>query len=170
MLDVQRGPDVDAGGDQFGHILPPLVVAAAGRVGVRQLVDQQQAGVAREGRVGIELLEHLAAIGDLFAGQHGEGADHCGGVGAAVGFDDTDQHIQPGVAHARGGGEHFPGFTHAGGGAEEHFQPARAFAGGCGQQRVGIGARLFHVGTLVRWVGVKNPVLVRYMRLRVYAV
>ena len=62
VLDVERAPDVDAGGEQFGDVLPALGVAAAGGVGVREFVDEQQPGAARQGGVEVELLERLAAV------------------------------------------------------------------------------------------------------------
>ena len=43
MLDVERGPDVDAGRQQLVDVLPALRMAAAGHVGVGIFVDQQQA-------------------------------------------------------------------------------------------------------------------------------
>ena len=42
MLDVERGADVDAGGEQLLDVQVALGVAAAGRVGVGELVDQHQ--------------------------------------------------------------------------------------------------------------------------------
>ena len=48
MLDVQCGPDVDAGSQQFLDVLPALGVAAARHVGVRQLVQQEEGGAARK--------------------------------------------------------------------------------------------------------------------------
>jgi len=56
VLDVQRGPDMQAGIHQLLHILPPLVVAAARGVGMGQLVHQQQAGMAEQGGVQVKLL------------------------------------------------------------------------------------------------------------------
>ncbi len=47
--------DVDAGVEQFLDVLPALGVARAGRVGVRQLVDQDQRRLARQRGVEVEL-------------------------------------------------------------------------------------------------------------------
>ena len=58
VLDVERGVDVDPAGEQLLDVLPPLGVAGAGHVGVRQLVHQQEGGVPRDGGVEVELLEH----------------------------------------------------------------------------------------------------------------
>ena len=57
MLDVERGPNVDAGVQQFLDILPPLRVAAVRRVGVGEFVDEDQLGLARQRRVYVELLD-----------------------------------------------------------------------------------------------------------------
>ena len=42
MLDVQRSPDVDAGGEQLLDVLPPLGVAGTRGVGMCELIHQQQ--------------------------------------------------------------------------------------------------------------------------------
>jgi hypothetical protein len=60
VLDVQRGPDVDAGGQQLVDVLPAFRVARAGGVGVGVFVDQQQLGPPRQRLVEVEF-EHLAA-------------------------------------------------------------------------------------------------------------
>jgi hypothetical protein len=39
MLDVERGPDVDARIEKLLDILPPLRVPTIGRIGVGELVD-----------------------------------------------------------------------------------------------------------------------------------
>ena len=49
MLDVDRREDVDAGGEQFLDILIALGVAAAGGVGVGELVDQHELRAAARG-------------------------------------------------------------------------------------------------------------------------
>ena len=61
MLDVERGPDVDAGRQQLVDILPALGMAAAGNVGVGVFIDQQQFRPARQRGVEIELLHDLVA-------------------------------------------------------------------------------------------------------------
>ena len=46
VLHVHRGDHVDARGEQLIDVLPTLLVAATGRVGVRQLVHQRHVGVS----------------------------------------------------------------------------------------------------------------------------
>ena len=53
VLDVDRGDDVDAGGEQLLDVRPALGVAGAGDVGVGQLVDQRDLG--RPGQHGVEV-------------------------------------------------------------------------------------------------------------------
>ena len=58
MLNVDRGVHVDAGIEHLFDVLPALLVPrrriAAGDVGMRELIDQQQVRLARECRVQIE--------------------------------------------------------------------------------------------------------------------
>ena len=58
VLDVHRRVDVDAGGEQLLDVLVALRMAAAGRVGVGELVDQRELRPARQDRVEVHLLEH----------------------------------------------------------------------------------------------------------------
>ena len=111
VLHVERGPDVDAGLEQLCHVLPALGVAAAGRVGVGEFVDQEETGFARQRAIHIELFEHLAAIGDGAAWQDGQFGDLLLGAGAAVGFDDADQNVAAGCKQRTRRGQHLPGFA-----------------------------------------------------------
>ena len=49
VLDVDRGDDVDAGVEQLVDVLPALLVAGAGHVGVRELVDERPRRAAGRG-------------------------------------------------------------------------------------------------------------------------
>ena len=64
VLDVQRRVDVDAGGEQLLDVLVALGVAAAGGVGVGELVDERERGAAGEDRVEVHLLERPALVVD----------------------------------------------------------------------------------------------------------
>ena len=121
MLNVDGGPDVDAGIENFTHILPAFAMAQAGGVGMGEFVHQEELWAAGEGGVEIEFFEDLAAIGDFLAGQHLDAADRFYGAGTAVRFDDAGDDVEAGCAFVVGGGEHFPGFADAGGGAEENL-------------------------------------------------
>ena len=60
MLDVERREDIDTACEQFVDVLPALRMPRARRVGVRQLVDQDQCGMARERGIEIEFLDRCA--------------------------------------------------------------------------------------------------------------
>ncbi len=124
MLHVERGHHIDAVGQQFLDVLPSLGVPGARRVGVRQLVDEDQAGLARQGRVKIELVQDDAAIVDLQPRQDGQAFRPGGGFVPAVMFDNADDDVAAGVPEAKGFGQHGIGLAHAGRGAEEDFQTA----------------------------------------------
>jgi hypothetical protein len=145
VLHVQRGPDIDAGFQQLRHILPALVVAAARRVGMRQLVDQKQGRAPCQRRIHVKFLQHLPAIRYGTARQHRQRADHRLRAGAPVRLHHADQHIAPVGQQPGGGGEHLPGFAHARGGAQKNLEAPFAFARCRQQQCVGIGSRILSV-------------------------
>jgi len=140
MLDVDGGPDVDAGFEQLLHILPAFGVAHAGGVGMGQLIEQQQRGAALQGGVEVEFLQRLAAIGHGDAGHGFQLAHGILRAGAAVGFDEPGHHIHPALALGMGGGEHLPGFADARRGTQKDFQMAAPSLGHAGQEGVGVRA------------------------------
>ncbi len=95
VLDIERGNDVDAGLENFLDILIALRIAAAGGVGVGQFVDQRDRGVALEHFVDIHFFERHAAIFDVPVRNPLQLAELSDGFGAAVGFDKTDDDIDP---------------------------------------------------------------------------
>ncbi len=147
MLHVQRGPHVDAGLQQLRHILPTLVVPAPRRIGVRQLIHQQQPGMARQRRIHIELLQHLSPIRDGAARQQRQIGNLPLGPRPPMRLHHPDQHVPPGRPGALGRGQHLPRLAHARGGAQEHLQATPVLAGGGGEESVRVGARgVFHGG------------------------
>ena len=60
MLDVERRENIDAGGQQLVDVLPALRMPRTRRVGMRQLVDQDQRGPALERRVEVEFGDRCA--------------------------------------------------------------------------------------------------------------
>ncbi|SQE13500.1 hypothetical protein BP312_01351 [Bordetella pertussis] len=123
VLDVEGGPDVDAGRQQFLDVLPALGVARPGRVGVRQFVEQQQAGPARHGGLQVEFAQAASLEVERLQGQGRQRIEQRGGVGAAVGFDQPrhDIHALRGLGARRG--QHGIGLAYAGAGAEVDAQP-----------------------------------------------
>ena len=93
MLDVDRGPHVDAGVEQFQHVFVALAVFAAGHIGVRKLVNDRDLRMARENCVDIHLLQVDAAIGNHAQRYDFEIADLVGGFLAPVRLDQADHHV-----------------------------------------------------------------------------
>ena len=93
VLDVERRIDVDAGGQQLLDVLVALLVPAAGRVGVRQLVHQHQPGLARQDGVDVHLVQRALAVRHLLARHDLEAVEQRLGLGALVGLDDADDDV-----------------------------------------------------------------------------
>jgi hypothetical protein len=68
VLDVHCGQDVDSRGEQLLDVLPPLGVAGAGHVGVRQLVDHRDLGAPGQHGVDVQLLEPASSVRHVPAG------------------------------------------------------------------------------------------------------
>jgi hypothetical protein len=137
VLDVQRGVDIDAGGQYLLDVLPALFMAAAVGIGVRQFVDQGQRRFARQKRVKVHLGQRAAPVDDGFARQLRQTGELGLGFRAAVGFDQRGHNIHAFGALAVRIVQHRPSLAHPGGGAEEHLQPTPAFARGLRQKRLG---------------------------------
>ncbi|MCY1231016.1 hypothetical protein D9M72_434520 [compost metagenome] len=69
VLDVERCPDIDAGGDQFLDVLIALRMPAFSRVAVSELVNDDDLGTSGKGRIQVELGQHAAAMGHIAAWQ-----------------------------------------------------------------------------------------------------
>ena len=153
VLDVQRGEHIQAGVEQFHHVLPAFGMARFGGVGVGEFVHQHQLRPPAQRAVEIEFRELHAPV---FAGAAGQQRQAFGeGVGflAPVGFEVTDDDVAPGGEFPAGGGEHGVGLAHAGAHAEKDLEPAalcpRGFTLDRRQQRIGIGSVAFgHTVTL----------------------
>ena len=122
VLDVHRGVDVDARVQQLEHVLPPLWVSRAGRVGMGEFVNQDEGGTAREHRIEIEFLEGRVSVRDLTSGKDGKALEQRLGLGAAVRIDPADQDVEPFGATLMGRLQHGVGLTDTGGGAEEDLE------------------------------------------------
>ena len=142
MLDVERRPDVDAGGEQLLNVLPALGMTAVGSVGVSELVDNDQLGLARQRSVEIEFLDRAAVILDLAPRQDFEPMNERACLGAAMSLDEPDDHVDAFVLEPPRVLQHGVGLADAGRGAEEHFQPARSLPAERGKKRVRIGASI----------------------------
>ena len=148
MLDVERRPYVDAGVEQLLDVLPALGMAAFGRVGVSELVDDDQLRLALERRVDVELADGVAAVVDHAARQNLESLEESARLGAPVRFDEADDDVDALVLQAARALQHRVGLADAGRGADEHLQSTDRFPPRRGQQRVRIGASVVGSGRL----------------------
>ncbi len=64
VLHVDGGEYIDAGIQQFLYVLPALRMTRAGRIRMRQFIDQDQFGMAFQRGIDVELGDRLAAIVD----------------------------------------------------------------------------------------------------------
>ncbi len=128
MLDVHRRVHVDAGVQELEHVLPSLGVAGPRRVGVGELVHQDQGGAARQRAVQIELAQARSTILHAPRRQRLEPGQQRVGLGALVRLDVADDHVAAVGALVARDLEHRVRLADAGGGAEEDLQLAAPLA------------------------------------------
>ncbi len=126
VLDVERRIDVDAGGQQLLDVEIALGVAAAGDVGMGELVDEDEGRLARQDRVEVHLLEDTLAVLDAAAGNDFDPFEQGLGLDAAVGLDDAGDDIDALAPRHPRGGEHLVGLANARRRAQEDLEPALA--------------------------------------------
>ena len=150
VLDVDRGIDVDAVRQQFLDVEIALGMAAAGRVGVGEFVDQRDLRMARDQRVEVHLLEHLVLVVEPLARHDFKPVQQRLGLRPAVGLDHADDDIDAGLQLGMRALQHLIGLADAGGGADEDLQPAGliVLAPGRLQQRFRRGS-LFGIAALI---------------------
>ena len=140
MLDVERRPDTDASVKQLLDVLPALRMAAVGSVGVSELVDDDQLGVAFERCIDVEFLDRAAVVFDLAPGQDFEPLDKGARLGAAMSLDEPDDDIDAFVLQAPRVLQHGVGLADTGRSAEKNLQPARTLPAERRQKRVRVRA------------------------------
>jgi predicted transcriptional regulator len=138
VLDVDRGVDVDAGIQQFHHVLPTALVAAAGDVAMRQFVHQRDPRLAGEQGVEIKFLQRAALMLDAPARQHVESVQQRLRLHAAVRLDQADDHVGALLLQFAPARQHRVGLAHTGCSAEEDGQPPAALALQLAKQRIGL--------------------------------
>ena len=124
MLHVERGVHVDACIHDREDVLPALGMEQAGGVGVGHLIDEQHLRPAGNCPAEVELTERVAAIGNRQPRQHLESLNERGGLGAAVGLDDANDHVGAVGHEAAGRFEHGIRFADAGREPEKNLEPA----------------------------------------------
>ena len=103
------------GVEQLLDVLPALLVARAGHVGVRELVDQGHLRAAGQHGVDVHLGEGGAAVGELAARARPPGpSSMLGGVPAAVGLDEPDHDVGAALGAAVALAEHRVGLADPG--------------------------------------------------------
>ncbi len=139
MLDIDCRIDVDAGRQQFLDILIALVVAAAGGIAVRQLVDQHQLGPPGEDGIHVHLGQHPPLMIVEFAGDELQAVGPTPRFRPAVGLDHADHHIGAGLLASARFGQHLVGLAHARRRTKKDLETAAALLGGGAQKGIGIG-------------------------------
>src|SRR5262249_29709802 len=124
VLDVDGGVNVDAVTEQLLDVEVALGMAAAGRIGVGELIDQDDLRVAGDDGVEIHLLERLSPVFEPLAGNDLEILEQGLRLLAPVGFDDANDDV---IAVLLSGArllQHLIGLADAGSGAHEDLEPA----------------------------------------------
>ena len=141
VLDVDGGIDVDAAVQDLLHVEVALRMAAAGRVGVGEFVDQDDLRPAGEDGVEVHLLEPAALVLDAPARNDLETLEQRLGLLPAVGFDDADDDVVAVLLAGARRLQHFVGLADAGSGADEDAQLADAALLSPGRFQQGVGRR-----------------------------
>ncbi len=93
VLHVECGYYVDSRGEQLFDVLVALGMAAAGRVGVCQFVDNYVFRLARQNPVDVHLLKRRAAVVDLAQRHLLEVPDQRRSLLALMGLDQSQHHV-----------------------------------------------------------------------------
>src|ERR1700730_7026150 len=114
MLDVQSGDDVDLRGQGLLQIFVALAVLAAGYIGVRKLVNENDCWFAGDDSVNVHFLEDRTFIVHRLARNGFELGREFLNALAAMGFDDTDDDIFAAALAANGLAQHAVGLAYTG--------------------------------------------------------
>ncbi len=123
VLHVDGRDDVDARREQLLDVDPALVVARAGRIGVRELVDEGDLRMPFEHGIQVHLVQRDPAVGDGSPGDDLEPLGLGGGGGASVRLDDGDHDVASLVAEPAALLEHLVRLADARRHAQQHAQP-----------------------------------------------
>ena len=125
MLDVQRGDHVDARVEQLLDVLPALLVARSGGVGVRELVDEHDVRAAGRGRHRRPSPTASCRGTRSSCERRRPGSPSCsGGLRPTVGLDDADHDVGAALGAPSALVEHRVGLADARRGAEVDAQRA----------------------------------------------
>jgi hypothetical protein len=123
-LDVERADDGDARVHQFGHVLMPLGVPAAGNIRVGDLVDDHDGRLALQDVVQAHLLDIDATIFDAPARHDFDAVQQRGGLGSTVRLDESHDDVDPALPERPRFFQHAIGFADACREADVQLQPS----------------------------------------------
>ena len=152
VLDIDGGPHVNAGIEDFLDVLPALGMTrrriAAGQVGMRKLVDQQDGRSTAQRGIEVEFLADDVAIADGQRRQLLEPFHQPLGLDPAMRLDIADDDLAADCLRTPCRFQHRVSLADACGSAEENVQAAAPGAGlfcaDLGEQLVRVGARVDH--------------------------
>ena len=137
MLDVDSGVDVDAGSQQFLDVATALGVAAPGRIGMGEFIDEHQLGAPLEDGIEIHLLQIMALIRDPPSRYDLQALEQGLGLLAPMGLDHSDYDVDFLVLLGPGGLQHLIGLADPGCRAEKDLQPPLRLPLGMLEQGIG---------------------------------
>ncbi len=126
VLDVERGRDVDPGGEQFLDVPPPFGVPAARGVGVREFVDEHHLRAQLQRPVQVDLGEVRTAMAARHLRQDVQPVEHGLGGRAAVTLREGHHHSRTAGGPAPAFVQHPVGLAHPGSSPEKNLEPAGA--------------------------------------------
>jgi hypothetical protein len=124
VLDIDRGIDVDSAAQELLDVEVALRVTAARRIGVGELVDQDDLRTPSQDGIEVHFLEPLPLILDAPARNDLQSLQQRFGLPAAVGFDDAHDDVVAVFLPGAGLLQHLVGLADAGCGAHEDSQLA----------------------------------------------
>ena len=127
VLDVQRGKHINFRVEDFLHVLVAFAMAAAGDVGVRQLVHQCHLGPPGQDGIHIHFLENGAAVFDFLPWDDFQLPGQVFNPLAAVRLHHSDHHVFATAAAANRFAEHAEGFSHTRGVTQKELQRTLGF-------------------------------------------
>lgn len=125
VLNVDRGQNVDLRSQKLQNIFVSLAVLAARNVGMRQLIDQHDIGLALQNRVHVHLLKKRALVFDRFERHTLHLAGQFRRALASVRLDHTGNNVFPAACAADCLAQHVVRLAYARSIAQENFEYPR---------------------------------------------
>ena len=122
MLHIDGRIDMDAGLQQFLHILIPFCVAAARRVRMGQLIHQNQMGFSLQRQIQIELPQPKPMVLDLCRRKRLQPLQQGQGIRPGVGLDISNDNVNALLLGLMGRFQHGVCFSDSRGVSEEDFE------------------------------------------------